>query len=788
MTEELAKELSQEFEEILVDEYQDTNAAQDMIFAAVSKNHSNLFMVGDVKQSIYRFRQAMPEIFIAKMDEFAPYDGKTYPAKLQLSRNFRSRDGVTDFINYIFALIMSRDMGEILYDEEHMLFPGAEYPESREKESEIVLIETGESAAESLRQEAGYVAARIAQMLTDGTTVTENGQERPLRMGDICILLRSTKNRAQIYRDALLREGINSWSESRGGFLQSKEISVMTAFLQVLDNPYRDIPLLTVLLSDLFGMSPEQVSRIRLLDRKGALYSGLLQMAESGEETAVHAVQLIESLRRLSIRLTTADLLTEIYARTDYPALVSAYPMGDVRRANLRQLVRYADAFSQNGGSGLYGFVRFLDRLNEKRADLNGASVDAAENAVCITSIHRSKGLEYPVVFLCDTGRSFNKQDLRERIALHPQMGFACVRRDKNLYKEFTTIPLEALRLENERADLSEELRILYVAMTRAKEKLIITGAGKFEKRLKKAIVTAKEQMTPYVVRSADSLVGWLTLCAMLHPAGYAVRQAAGVQMIGEENNAPPLTVRYLSVLSGGSFREEMPAVDESILADEELYTKLKKAADWVYPHEAVSRIPQKMGVSALTKGESAEHYAFTKVPRFLSGEDMSGAQKGSAVHQFMQYADYAACARDLEGEIQRMEQMAFLSPTQIKVLDRDKLHRFFASHLYRRMEQAHKIQRELRFLTDLPLTRLGCESKDETITVQGVADCIFYEADGPVIVDYKTDIVSSPQQLIDRYRGQLELYREILEESLQTPVKECIIYSFHLGQEISLK
>ena len=214
----------------------------------------------------------------------------------------------------------------------------------------------------------------------------------------------------------------------------------------------------------------------------------------------------------------------------------------------------------------------------------------------------------------------------------------------------------------------------------------------------------------------------------------------------------------------------------------------MKKAADWVYPHEAVSRIPQKMGVSALTKGESAEHYAFTKVPRFLSGEDMSGAQKGSAVHQFMQYADYAACARDLEGEIQRMEQMAFLSPTQIKVLDRDKLHRFFTSHLYRRMEQSQKIQRELRFLTDLPLTRLGCEAKDETITVQGVADCIFYEADGPVIVDYKTDIVSAPQQLIDRYRGQLELYREILEESLQTPVKECIIYSFHLGQEISLK
>ncbi|MBR6607577.1 MAG: helicase-exonuclease AddAB subunit AddA [Oscillospiraceae bacterium] len=785
---DLAKEISQEFDEILVDEYQDTNAAQDMIFSAVSIEKKNLFMVGDVKQSIYRFRQAMPEIFIGKMDTFRAFNGKKYPAKLQLSRNFRSRSHVTDFINYVFEMLMSRSLGEIEYNEEHRLFPGANYPPKADMESEIVLIETDKSAQESAEQEAWYVADRIAQMLTDGTTVSENGQQRPLQMSDICILMRSTKKRAALYRDALRKRGINSWSESRGGFLQAKEISVMMAFLQVLDNPYRDIPLLTVLLSDLFGMTPEQVSRIRLQDRKGALYSGLLQMAQTGDALSQNAVETIESLRRSAVRLSVADLLSEIYDRTDYPAIVSSYPMGEVRQANLRQLVRYAEVFSQKGNGGLYGFVRFLDRLSEKRTDLEGAAAGTVDNAVCVTSIHRSKGLEYPVVFLCDTGKSFNKQDIRERIALHPQMGFACMRRDKRLYKEFTTIPLEALRLENERADLSEEMRILYVAMTRAKEKLIITAAGKFEKRMKKAVITSQEEMTPFVIRSADSFAGWLTLCAMLHSCGYAIREAAGVKLVGSTEGEPPLTVRYLSILGDIHEPDEAAAVDQSIRPDKMLYLKLKKASDWVYPYDEITKIPQKIGVSALTKGESADHYAFSKVPGFLSGESMSGAQKGNAVHQFMQYADYAACAQDLDREVARMGEMAFLSPEQLKVLDREKLRRFFHSPLYRRMAASKRLERELRFIREVPVSQLGYDSQEESITVQGVADCVFYEDGKVVIVDYKTDIVSSADDLTKRYRGQLSLYREILSESLQTEVKECIIYSFHLGQEIFVK
>ncbi|MDD3192350.1 MAG: helicase-exonuclease AddAB subunit AddA [Oscillospiraceae bacterium] len=784
----LAQQLSQEYEEVLVDEYQDTNTAQDMLFSAISRQDGNLFMVGDVKQSIYRFRQAMPEIFISKMNDYQTFDGENYPAKLILGKNFRSRPEVTGFVNFVFQQLMSWEMGEMDYGPEEELIPAAAYPSEEGMEPELHLIDTGDSQLPAAQLEAAYVAEKIAQLMTSGASVWENGAPRPLRFGDICVLLRSPKNKSQLYRDAFLQEGVNSWAESRNGFLQAREIRVITAFLQVLDNPYRDIPLLTVLMSDLFAFSPEQVAKIRLLDRRGAFYTALLCSAREGDEPSAAFLQQTQALRQLAVSMPVADLLTELYARTNYPATVSAYPMGEMRKANLHQLCSYAAAFEKSGGRGLYAFVRFLDRLAEQKTDFEPASAGGSADSVRIMSIHRSKGLEFPYIFLCDGAKAFNKQDLRERVALHPQMGFACVRRDAALLKEFTTVPLEALRLENERAGLSEELRVLYVAMTRAKEKLFITMAGDPGKMLRKAALAADGPLQPFVVRGADSMGIWLLMCALRHPDGQALREKSGMAISWRAPAKVPLKVCF-GVPAKMQEGESSPDLEWITLPDKGLLEALRQNLNWRYPYEAATHIPQKLGVSAVTKKETASQYAFTKAPQFLTGEKLTGAQRGDALHHFMQYADYARCAENPEGELDRLLRMEFLTSAQAQVVPLERIRRFFSSSLYRRMTLAKRLERELRFLWEIDSRLMGYEdAASDKITVQGVADCVFWEEDGLVIVDYKTDAVSAAQQLAERYREQLRLYRLILGESLQTPVKSCIIYSFHLGQEIPLE
>lgn len=782
----LARQAAQDYEEVLVDEYQDTNGAQDMIFFAVSQNGGNLFMVGDVKQSIYRFRQAMPEIFMEKLDSYSPFDGKNYPAKIVLGKNFRSRPEVAGFVNFVFRQLMSRKMGEMDYGPEQELIAAASYPPDEKMQAELHLVEIQDSPESAVQQEAAYVASQISSLISGGASVWENGVPRPVRFADICILLRSVKNKAKAYREAFLQEGINSWTDSRNGFLQSREIQVMTAFLQMLDNPYRDIPLLTVLMSDLFGFSPEQIAAIRILDRRGSFYAALQKSAEQGDEASAGFLRQTQQLRRLAVSIPVADLLTEIYARTDYPAIVSAYPMGEARKANLQQLCSYAAAFEKSGSRGLYAFVRFLDRLSEQKTDFVSASSGGSADAVQILSIHRSKGLEFPYVFLCDTAKAFNKQDLRDRIALHPQMGFACVRREQALLKEFTTIPLEALRLENERASLSEELRVLYVALTRAKEKLFITMAGDPDKMLRKASAAAQGPLQPFVVRSADSMGTWLLMCAIRHPDCRSLRESAGLELASPAQEQTALKV---VLAQSGQQREEAAFREEKAACpDEGFLSILRKNSDWRYPYEEATHIPQKLGVSAVAKKETSDRYAFTKTPRFLSGEKLSGAQKGDALHHFMQYADYERCSAAPDEELERLLRLEFLTPAQAQVIPLERIRNFFTSGLYRRMREARRLERELRFLWEIDSSLMGYENAgSDKITVQGVADCVFWEDDGAVIVDYKTDRVSSAEELADKYREQLRMYRLILQKSLQTPVKSCIIYSFHLEKEITL-
>ena len=793
----LAQSISQQYEEILVDECQDINAAQEMLFRAVSREENNLFLVGDVKQSIYRFRQACPELFMRRKKVYHPYDREHFPAKIILSKNFRSAPEITGAVNGLFSMLMSERMGEVSYDEEEKLCPGASFPESYQAGTELCLLDLSEYAGEweRGRVEAEYAAERIARMLEKGEMVSDGGRLRTARPGDICILLRSPAGRVQSYVDALTRRGVPVWADFKGNFLSSREIAPLFSFLRVLVNPLRDIDLAAAMMSVLLGFSADEMAKIRARSRKGYLWNAVLQAAEEGDGHCRQLVELVSQLRRQAACSPAETVIREIYEWTDYEAKVLAMRMGKARRDNLRLLVQYAGAYHNAGYKGLAGLIAFLDRLQERGGDLDmaqGASEQA--DVVRVMSIHRSKGLEFPVVFLCDCAKGFNRDDLRSSTLLHSELGFACMRRDFEQLKQYPTVPLQALRLEIERASLSEELRVLYVAMTRAKERLILTGISTkpAEGRLAAANfpLAPDGKLPPYLVQSAGSYLDWVLMAAVHDPVLAGVLREYQV----EADPAPegfPMRLRVERICDDAPLSEEeagqLPAPDR------QLVSQLQERIGFAYPDQRLIDIPTKMAVSQIAKGEAAKSHRFARRPSFLSADGMTGAQRGNALHHFMQFANYKNAKADPEKELRRMVEKGFLSAKEAESVDVKKLEAFFKSRLFGRISRAQKVYRELRFLAEAGEEVLGeytalfshCDGKT---AVQGVADCVFIEDGQAVIVDYKSDRVKDAKELLERYRIQLELYQKILGASLGVPVKESVLYSFALSKQIVVK
>lgn len=790
---ELAQAAGALYDEVLIDEFQDTNAAQEIIFRAVSQNESNLFMVGDVKQSIYRFRQAMPELFIEKKKRFAPYDGKTFPAKIVLGKNFRSAQAVTGCVNFFFSQLMSGEIGEVDYNQEEALSPGASFPEGIEAGCTLRLIDASQYAGELDRTqlEAREVAEQIAAMLERGDLVADGGVTRRIRPSDICVLLRSPAQKAQAYFDALTRRGVPVWAEPKSGFLTSREIAPVVALLRVLGNPTLDIDFASALLSPLFGLTADELTQIRLADRRAPLYIAAARAAGAGDSRAANAVDTIARLRRFAANATADAVIRKIYEECDYMGKVQAMRMGQARRANLLLLVQYACDYHAGGYKGLSGFIGFVDRLIDRGGDFApAASMSEQADVVRVMSIHRSKGLEFPVVFLCDTAKRFNREDLNGNTLLHSELGFACVRRDFELMKQYTTVPMQALRLELERSMLSEELRVLYVALTRAKQRIVITGVvTKPEERLCALVSESGTdgKLPPHQVRGANAYLDWILMAAARHPALAERFGLAGAPLDASE---APLTFE-LKAAADGEPDAEKTSETTAASPDEAALEALRRRLAFRYPFEAQTKIPTKMAVSQLAGGAYAASYRFSARPAFLQGGGLTGAQRGNALHKFMQFADYQAAARDASGEIARMAREGFLSRQEADSIRPDRVRAFFSSRLAARIFSAKQVWRELRFLAEAGERELGAYSALFTnggeTAIQGVADCVFLEEDGAVIVDYKTDRVKTPDELRERYRVQLALYRNALTEALGVPVKECVLYSFALSCEIVL-
>lgn len=795
---ELAQDLSRQFDFVMVDEYQDTNEAQDMIFRALSDNEQNLFVVGDVKQSIYGFRQAMPEIFLRRKQRYELFDEQkvNYPAKIILDRNFRSRAGILGATNFVFSQLMSTAMGEVEYNNEERLALGASYNEVDTPEVEVKVLDLSAAAEDENMNtvEARYIAKRIAQMIGEKYIIAAQGESRPITYGDFCILLRSANKHAAEFVKELEKCGIPAWSDTSNSFFGTAEVATMLSLLKVIDNPIQDVPLLAVLLSPIFAFTPDDLSGIRVEDKSVPLYFAVKKRAELGNEKCKKFLLEIQNYRRLAAVLPSDKLIQHIYEKTSYPAIVQATSGGDLKLKNLRLLLEYARNYESAGYKGLTGFIRFIERLEEQKADLSASNaLSEGANVVKVMSIHRSKGLEFPVCFLVNCSRKFNK-DVGE-VLFHPELGPGFKLLDKALMRKYTTFQRDAIKLDLDKKAMSEELRVLYVAMTRAREKLIMLSSLKNpESTLSKldAQLTSDVAISPFVVGSANSFADWLLMCALRHPCGHKLREIAGVLSEVVVRDETLLDVDMVRLEDEVACQEKTILEPQEKIIDEEFLEKINSRINFAYKYDELARIPAKVTVSELISGAAPEvKFDFAKRPTFLSGVKLNPAQKGTALHAFMQFVDLKKAQLDLDLAIDELMTRGFISHEQAKVLDKTQIKQFLCSELCERILSSPRVTREYRFAININacevLPDIKKEFSEKKIMLQGAVDCIFEDENGElVIVDYKTDKTASEQVLRAQYGRQLELYSRALRECTGKNIAQKILYSFYTGRGFS--
>ena len=799
---EVRRTLRDQFVEIMVDEYQDTNEVQNVLFDALSRDGENLFLVGDVKQSIYRFRLADPTIFLRKYEEWTPAEqaGEREPRKLILSRNFRSQPQVLYAVNDVFSNIMSRQCGEMEYGQEEALMPGGENPADPNYCVEFDLIDLpenggGEDGVNKNLIEARFVAGRMAQMLRERFPVDDGGgAKRPVRPDDMVILLRSPGPVLRHYARALAEAGIPFAAEGGDDFFETTEISVALSLLEIIDNPRQDVPLLSALRSPVFGFSPDRLALIRAGSRQGDFYSAM--EADGGEDCKA----FLEQLKRLRFRageLSAHRLIERLYSETDLMAVFGAMPGGGERQANLATLRELAAQIESSGHKGLFGFLTHLKRMRQRGERVVSAAPGAG--GVRILSIHRSKGLEFPVVFLCGQGRQFNKMDSTASVLFHADLGVGpkWLERGDGWSVEWPTLARQAVTLRMDQELKAEEMRLLYVAMTRAKEKLIMTmGLSRAEEATGKLVNDIARPLAPAVVSAAPSPGRWLLLCALSRPEAAELRQAAGIILTGPGADCGPAW--EIRLVAGKEYEVPLRArgeiVGEMTAPAEEAVETLVNALSWTYPHAQAADLPSKMTATQL-KGrvldaEAAEHTESSGAvwrapfarPDFAAAKmGLTAPQRGTALHKVLQYLDFehTGSAEEIQKEIDRLVTGQFITQEEGGSADANKLAAFFSSELGQQLLAAPTREREYKFSMLVPGEELIPGAEGEEILFQGVIDCWFEDGQGITVVDFKTDRTPDPEQ----YRPQVEAYSRALEELLGRPVTRKALYFFATGQ-----
>ena len=864
-----ARELSAKYDEVLVDEYQDSNFVQELLTTAVSgwiNQKKNIFMVGDVKQSIYRFRLARPELFMEKYKSYSTEEAKEQ--RIDLHKNFRSRAQVLESVNFIFRQIMGEDLGGVTYDKDAALYPGASFPEGESEEfvkTEVLLIEKdGEELADvqesadagaqgsqmelenqnAQELEALAIAQRIQEIVGKEQIVDKETREyRSVEYGDIVILLRTAYGWAETFREVLASQGIPVYCTSRTGYFSALEIVTVLNYLKVCDNPLQDIPLMGVLRSPIVGCTSQELAELRIHYPKGLLYESLTAYVGESSKTDFltekdflklklsNFLQLLEKVRNMAAYTPVHELILYVLKETGYGNYARALPGGEQRFANLTMLVEKAMDYEKTSYRGLFNFVRYIEQLQAYEVDYGEVNLTGAGNtAVEIMTIHKSKGLEFPVVFVAGMGKQFNFQDMNAGLLLHPELGIGAdaVIPEKRVIA--SSLNKQIIRRQLLKESLGEELRVLYVAMTRAKEKLILTGTvGKLEKQMVSLsrFLDEEEELLPLGTRIKaknywafvlPALVRHRAMSELLGEYGILMKKQKGIYDDVSDFVIKKVTVRQMTekaviLQAGNQMQEEyLKNWDADQVYDKEVREEIEKRFSFVYPYKYLEDIPVKVSVSDLKKRSwhdeseleenisvSAEEQVEEQeapVPAFMAEkqEEYKGAARGTAYHRLMECLDYAEVESEeqLEVQLKRLLESQKMTEQEAECIRIRDIKKFVDSELGQRMKKAvvkKQLYREQPFVIRRSASLLDDSWKDETILVQGIIDAYFTEDGEIVLVDYKTDRVrkGQEQKLVDLYHVQLEDYAQALERMTGMKVKEKIIYSFTLQKAILL-
>ena len=864
-----AKELSAKYDEVLVDEYQDSNFVQELLTTAVSgwiNQKKNIFMVGDVKQSIYRFRLARPELFMEKYKNYSTDEAKEQ--RIDLHKNFRSRAQVLESVNFIFRQIMGEDLGGVAYDKDAALYPGASFPEGESEEfvkTEVLLIEkdgeeltdvqeSADAGAQGSQMElenqnaqeleALAIAQRIQEIVGKEQIVDKETREyRPVEYGDIVILLRTAYGWAETFREVLASQGIPVYCTSRTGYFSALEIVTVLNYLKVCDNPLQDIPLMGVLRSPIVGCTSQELAELRIQYPKGLLYESVTAYVGESSKTDFlnekdflklklsNFLQLLEKVRNMAVYTPVHELILYVLKETGYGNYARALPGGEQRFANLTMLVEKAMDYEKTSYRGLFNFVRYIEQLQAYEVDYGEVNLTGAGNtAVEIMTIHKSKGLEFPVVFVAGMGKQFNFQDMNAGLLLHSELGIGAdaVIPEKRVIA--SSLNKQIIRRQLLKESLGEELRVLYVAMTRAKEKLILTGTvGKLEKQMVSLsrFLDEEEELLPLGTRMKaknywafvlPALVRHRAMSELLGEYGILMKKQKGIYDDVSDFVIKKVTVRQMTekaviLQAGNQMQEEyLKNWDADQVYDKEIREEIEKRFSFVYPYKYLEDIPVKVSVSDLKKRSwhdeseleenisvSAEEQVEEQeapVPAFMAEkqEEYKGAARGTAYHRLMECLDYAEVESEVQLEVQlkRLLESQKMTEQEAECIRIRDIKKFVDSELGQRMKKAvvkKQLYREQPFVIRRSASLLDDSWKDETILVQGIIDAYFTEDGEIVLVDYKTDRVrkGQEQKLVDLYHVQLEDYAQALERMTGMNVKEKIIYSFTLQKAILL-
>lgn len=840
---DIAKEYKNKYAEVLVDEYQDSNEVQEVIISMVSRKNEdnpNVFMVGDVKQSIYRFRQAKPELF---MDKYRTYslEGNGSGRKILLYKNFRSRRNILDSVNFLFKGIMSERVGELDYTDEEALIYGATYYEMNELEDqveeateelskneiiEVMLVEEsgspeeGEDSGEgedqeidpseykAIEVEAKMVSEKINELIRTGFPVYDKNTKtmRPVTYRDIVILMRATSRTATIFLEELHEANIPSYSDSSTGYFDTIEIRTMMSLLKIIDNPLQDVPLVAALRSPLFSFSEEDLVEIRKVSDKEFLYNNMVAGEDFSEDVREKIHSFLEKLgtyRSISRYMNLDEFIWYLYTDTSYLDYVGAMPDGIERQANLKILFQRAKQFEETTLKGLFNFIRFIDKLKKTTGDIGAAKIlGENENLVRIMSIHKSKGLEFPVVFLVNASKRFNKMDLNRQIILHETLGFGPNFVDLERGVTDTTLIKEVIRRKISLENISEEMRVLYVALTRAKEKLIITGHIKdAEKSMKKwTELSAGEdfRILEGKVEKASGYLDWI-MSVLLKHWDFCAQRTDGKSYVFGKNVGFNLEIRRkAAILQDLNLEEEKPAglFTLDTIRDADSAFEINQRLGFRYAFEEETKKSSKISVTELKRlaghretddiSETLLEEKSLERPKFMMKKaGLTAAEKGTAFHKVMQYMDFGHKTREeIEKDMENMVSKELIRQEEADAVDPAKVWKLLTSPLGQRMERADAkgdLRREAKFLMNMD---------DSEVMVIGVIDCYFMEEGQLVLVDYKTDYVTGEDYevvLANRYKEQLRYYKDALESITGCRTKDVFLYSVSSGQEISI-